>query len=287
MEKFSFRLYREYGALNSPPVFDAVETGLKRLGHRVDSIDGQIPVIWSVLWLGRMEKNKQIYLRSISKKLPVLIIEVGNLHRNITWRMSLNNVNGHGFFGNHVDLDNARHQKLKLKLKEYQKNRKSKILITTQHEQSLQWQGMPRLESWLSDTISQIRNYSNRKIVVRPHPRWNRNLGLNFSKDVEIQNPQKLLGTYDDFDIDYNYHCVINHNSGPTIQAAISGIPIICHHSSLAYHVSNSFMDIEDLKNTERESWFSEICHTEWTIDEISEGIPFVRLLPEIEKFFC
>ena len=27
-----FKLYREYGALNSPPVFDAVEQGLKQLG---------------------------------------------------------------------------------------------------------------------------------------------------------------------------------------------------------------------------------------------------------------
>jgi hypothetical protein len=134
--------------------------------------------------------------------------------------------------------------------------------------------------------VKQIRSYSNRKIIVRPHPRWNRGIRLNFLQNVEIQYPQKLSGTYDDFDIDYRYHCVINHNSGPTIQAAISGVPVICHDSSLAYPISNRLIDIEDLQTTERESWFSKICHTEWTIDEISEGSPFLRLQSEIGKFF-
>ena len=45
-----FKLYREYGALNSPPVFDAVEQGLKQLGHAIVHDDEDVSVIWSVLW---------------------------------------------------------------------------------------------------------------------------------------------------------------------------------------------------------------------------------------------
>ena len=44
-----FRLYREYGAQNSRPVFDALEEGLKALGHEIVSNSEDIPVIWSVL----------------------------------------------------------------------------------------------------------------------------------------------------------------------------------------------------------------------------------------------
>lgn len=287
MEKFSFRLYREYGALNSPPIFDAVESGLKKLGHEVDPTNGQIPVIWSVLWSGRMEKNRQIYDKAKSQNLPVMIIEVGNLRRNFTWRVSLDNVNGRGIFGNYLDLDQNRHSKLNISLKPYQVNRKSEILITTQHERGLQWKGMPDLTSWISSTVREIQKYTDRKILIRPHPRWKHNLKLDSSlKNVHLQQPRKLPGSYDDFDIDYSYHCVINHNSGPTIQAGVAGIPVICHDSSLAFPISNILSDIENLKFIDRESWFSSLCHTEWFVDEISQGVPFYRLQSEIEKFF-
>jgi hypothetical protein len=286
MEKFSFKLYREHGAMNSPPIFDAVEEGLVRIGHKIDSDTGQIPVIWSVLWQGRMEKNKQVYLQTRSKNLPVLIIEVGNLQRNKTWRISLNNINGQGFFGNDSDLDTSRHQKFKSILREYQKNRRSEILITTQHEHSLQWQNMPKLESWISETINKIRGYSDRKIILRPHPRWNRSTNLGSLKNLEIQHPRKITGTYDDFDIDYNYHCIINHNSGPAVQAALSGVPVICDVSSLAYPISNHLSNLENLEYVDRDHWFLKLCHTEWSVDEIRQGTPFLRLHSEIEKFF-
>lgn len=285
MEKISFRLYREHGALNSPMVFDAVESGLKKIGYKTDSAGKQIPVIWSVLWLGRMSPNREIYHRARSQNIPVLIIEVGNLQRNITWRISLNNVNGQGIFGNDYDIDPARHQRLGLHLHDPVAKRRPEILITTQHEHSLQWQNMPAVSTWVSETVQKIRQYSNRKIVVRPHPRWNRRLDLGDCQAVEIQQARKISGTYDDFDIDYNYHCVVNHNSGPTIQAAIAGIPIVCDSSSLAAPMSNSWNDLEAPRYFDRATWFSKLCHTEWTLDEIAQGIPFSRLRSEIEKY--
>jgi hypothetical protein len=87
-----FRLYREYGALNSRPVFDAFEQGLKSLGHEIVNTSDGIPVIWSVLWNGRMTHNEKIY----QTQQPIVIIEVGNLHRGKTWRVSLNHINSLG-----------------------------------------------------------------------------------------------------------------------------------------------------------------------------------------------
>ena len=88
-----FRLYREYGALNSPPVFDAVEQGLKQLGHDVVHEHEDVAVIWSVLWAGRMRSNKAIYDQCRQQGKSVMIIEVGNLKRGVTWRLSLNHIN--------------------------------------------------------------------------------------------------------------------------------------------------------------------------------------------------
>jgi hypothetical protein len=286
MKNITYKIYRENGALNSPPIFDAIESGLSYLGYKAVDSNEDLPIIWSVLWQGRMEKNQQIYFNSRHRNKPVLIVEIGNLKRNITWRISLNNVNNYGIFANDKELDIDRPNKLGLSLKEYQLNRRSDILLTTQHEKSLQWQGMPPVGTWVTQTIEEIKKYSNRRIVVRPHPRWNSFSRTGKFKNIEFQLPKRLQGTYDDFDIDYGYHCVINHNSGPAIQASIKGIPVICHNSSLAHPVSNLLSEIETLRYVDREDWFLKLCHTEWTRDEISAGVPLIRLQSEIEKFF-
>jgi hypothetical protein len=270
-----FRLYREHGALNSRPVFDAFEQGLKSLGHEIVNTPDGIPVIWSVLWHGRMAHNEKIY----QTYWPVVIIEVGNLHRGATWRVSLNHINRLGKFGNHEDLDPDRPKKLGVTLAPIKENRRPEIMIATQHQRSLQWQGQPSMADWTRSTVEKIRQHSDRKIVVRPHPRSPISLNI---PGVEVGMPRQIAGTYDDFDIDYNCHCVVNHNSGPAVQAAIHGTPVICDTSSLAGEISGKFEDIENIKLPDREDWFLRLCHTEWTVSEIAQGIPMQRLMPLI-----
>jgi hypothetical protein len=267
----NFRLYREYGALNSTPIFNAFEQGLESLGHKSVKNGENVSVIWSVLWSGRMANNQQIY----NSNRPVIIIEVGNLKRNITWRVGLNHINSLGIFANDLDLDPKRPEKLGVKLSPEKQHRRPEILIATQLQQSQQWQGQPPMSKWVEETVAKIRKYSDRKIVVRAHPR---SPILVKIPGVEIEVPKKILGSYDDFDIDYNYHCVINHNSGPAVQAAIHGVPIICDTTSLAGEISEKMENIENPRLTDRQDWFLKLCHTEWTVEEIRAGIPLKRL---------
>lgn len=276
-----FRLYREYGAMNSVPVFNAFEQGLKALGHDVVKDQEDVAVIWSVLWSGRMASNRTIYENCRATGKPIIIIEVGNLKRNITWRVSLDHINNLGFFGNTDNLDKLRPGKLGINLKPTQEKRRGEILIAGQHQESLQWQGMPPMRQWCETMINEIKKRTHRRIVVRPHPRSVFPLAI---PNVLFERPQKLANTYDDFDIFYNYHCVINHNSGPAVQAAIQGVPIICDSSSLAGELSSTLDQIENPQLPNREEWFLKLCHTEWTVDEISQGLPLQRLLPEISK---
>ena len=275
-----FRLYKQFGALNSQPIFSAFEQGLKRLGHESVQDREDIAVIWSVLWQGRMLENQKVFRKAMKSNTPVVILEIGNLKRGTTWRISVNHINGLGYFGNDQDLDPARSQKLGVVLTDPQENRRSEILIACQHANSLQWEGMPPMAGWVKNTVSKIREHSSRKIIIRPHPRSPFNLNIT---GVVIEKPKKLSQTYDDFDIDYRYHCVINHNSGPAVQAAINGIPVICDQSSLAYPVSDNFENIENISLPDRTQWFQKLCHTEWTVDEIAAGIPLSRILPHLE----
>jgi hypothetical protein len=274
-----FKLYRQYGALNSRPIFDAFAQGAQSLGHSVVDDHEDVAVIWSVLWAGRMSPNREIYHQHRNIKKPVIIIEVGNLRRNHTWRISLNHINNLGEFANDLDLDSTRPKKLSVNLLDSRSNQRSDILIAGQHSQSLQWEGMPPMKTWVENTVKQIQARSQRKIIVRPHPRSLFSIDL---PGVTVERPQLISGSYDDFDISYNYHCVINHNSGPAVQAAIQGVPVLCDHSSLASDLSITWDQIETPVMPDRHQWFLNLCHTEWTVDEISRGIPLARLISKI-----
>lgn len=273
------KIYSQYGALNSAPVLNSVKIGLERCGHTIVDNDEDLAVIWSVLWLGRMAGNKNVYQYCKKRSIPTMIVEVGNLIRHGTWRLSLDNINGEGYFANNHDLDIERPKKISVSLQPIKEKRKDHILIACQHHKSLQWEKMPPIDVWLKSKILEIRKYSDRPIIVRPHPR---NPVAFSMPGVKIEQPRKIPGSYDDFDIDYNCHCVINHNSGPAVQAAIQGIPIVCDKSSLAAPVSDILENISTPTLPDRDDWFLKLTHTEWQLSEIENGYPFIRLLNKI-----
>lgn len=273
-----FKLYREYGALNSPIIFDALQKSIIKLGHQEVKTNEDISVIWSVLWNGRMSSNQLIYEKNKKEGKRTLILEVGNLKRGETWRLSLDHVNRFGIFGNKSNLDVDRLNKIGINLHPERKDRPSNILIACQHDKSLQWQGLPPMHEWVNQTVLRLRQYTDRKVVVRPHPRC---LLKGPIADCDIESPKKINGTYDDYDINYNYHCVINYNSGPCIQSAINGVPIICDSSSLAWDVSDQIENIEKIRLKDRQDWILNLSHTEWTKDEIASGEPLNRILQE------
>ncbi len=195
------KLYRQNGALGSNVVFDALEQGLKRLGHTIVSENEDIPVIWSVLWHGRMQPNQTIYSFFKKQNKPVMILEVGSLKRGTTWKVSLENINGRGQFNQTSSLIANREKLIGISLKDFQENRKSSILLLGQHDRSLQWEGLPPINQWLIQKISEIRKFSDRTIVVRPHPRCRIS---NFSiPNVIIESANLLPDTYSEFDINF------------------------------------------------------------------------------------
>ena len=58
-----FSIFPKFGALNSKPVFDAFVEGARKLKFQVTEHDmsADVYVIWSVLWQGRMSKNKEVW----------------------------------------------------------------------------------------------------------------------------------------------------------------------------------------------------------------------------------
>ena len=166
-----FSMFTKHGALISPTVFEAVRKGLTLHGHTVteNEMDCDVPVIWSLLWNGRMLRNKIVWDEFRSKNKNVLVVEVGGIQRNNTWKIALNGINRSGQFGPSNNT-NERAVKLNLQCKPWRTNG-DHILLCLQHDKSEQWAQCKPLLDYTLDTITELRKYTNRKIIVRQHPR--------------------------------------------------------------------------------------------------------------------
>jgi hypothetical protein len=158
-------------------------------------------------------------------------------------------------------------------------SRNPAILIAAQHKFSLQLADQNH-ESWIMDQVEQIRRVSDRPIVVRPHPRsaLDRSGLVHLPKDVIIEQPVKVVNTYDSYNLAFDCHAIVNHNSGPGIQAALAGTRPIVDVSSLAHPVSMQIENINQPYTVDRDHWLIEICHTEYTVEEIAQGLWLTRL---------
>lgn len=278
-----FSLFDSYGAKNSAPVFAAFRAGLERLGVTAsdNDLDADVAVIWSVVWAGRMRDNQAVWKHYRNHGRPVVVLEVGMLDRSRTWKIGINGTGLQSRFAQEFDLD--RPSKLKIQTRQWRCNGND-ILICCQREDSEQWIGQPPLRHWLDDVVSQIRKVSDRRILVRSHPR---RPGLHPPGTV-LQRPIKIAGTYDGYDFDQVLQqawCVINWNSGPGSQAALQGVPVFVGPDSLASPVgSQDLCQIESPLYPDRSAWLIDICHTEWTLPEISQGIMIDQLLTRIKS---
>lgn len=263
--KFDF--YSQFGALNSPPIFESFEKGLRILGHDVrhNADDGDVAVIWSVLWHGRMKPNQQVFHSYRNKNKPVIVLEVGTLNRYVTWKIGINGIN-RGSFDYGMADSGRRANILGLNLKPWRDNA-GPILLCSQHERSQQWESMPRMSDWLYQTAELIKKYTSKKIIIRNHPRY----------PVPIPHGCQRSANKDFLDDLKTAHAVINYCSGPGIESVIEGVPVFVGSPSLAYDVANDISMLEKINDPikpDRSDWLSRLAWSEWTQAEMENGIP-------------
>ena len=268
-------------AKNSVPVISAMLDSLRQAGINTqeNSWDADAVIIWSVLWSGRMATNQAVWSHYKAAGKPVIIIDVGALYRGETWKVALNSITANGYYGHKENLDWDRPKKLGISLA-INVTRNPRIVIAAQHARSLQVVGLVSMEGWVIQQVERLRTVTDRPIVVRPHPRSPLNWAglVHLPPDVVIEQPQKIVNTYDSYNLAFDCHAIVNHNSGPGIQAALAGTRPIVDVSSLAHPVSIDLHDIEQPYTVDRDQWLVEICHAEYTVEEIKKGLWLHRL---------
>lgn len=151
------------------------------------------------------------------------------------------------------------------------RNKGNHILICTQRNGGWSMKGMT-VADWLNQTVSRIRQFSDRPIVVRAHP-GDKKSGAYIAagRGYKISTAQTIM---DDF---HKAWAVVTYNSSPGVAATIQGIPIFVTDPvpeySQAFPVANlDLASIETPDVWDRQTWIERLAMCHWHRDELSSG---------------
>ena len=281
-------VYTKFGPNNSKTVFDAFIESLKNAGDEVqlnEDKNSDVAVIWSVLWQGRMLGYQKTWNECQNKNKPVVVLEVGGIKRNETFKVGINGVNREADFANE-NVSEERWKKFNIELKPWT-HTGEEIIICGQHRNSHQWRNNPPMQKWFEQQIIEIRKYSDRPIVIRPHPRDHINIDTTKFKNVKVIAPIKNQNTDDtNFnEILKNAWAVVNHSSNPAMQSVFNGVPVFVSEASLSYDVGNSTLaNINNPNRPGRWTWANKLAYTEWWPTEIAQGKPWERIKKRLKE---
>ena len=268
---------------NADEVYPQVLDAIRETDILVEQdMNADAALIWSVLWYGRMAGNKRIWDHYRSQNKPVIVIEVGGLVRNKTWKLGINGINRDADFAVEEYMPNDRLHKFGIVLQPWRQDG-DYVLICGQHGYSEQWRNMPDMDTYYKNTISEVRRHTDKPIVVRSHPRFRE--GLHWSCDTEWYKqqgvtwniPKHIQQTYDSFDLEHmlnHTYFTVSHSSNAGISSVIQGVPAVVSKHSLAYDVGTEIGTW--LSKPDRNNWLNRMSYTEWFADEI--GSQWLRI---------
>jgi len=242
-------------------------------------------VMWS--WLLGIYGRDAIYNHYKKTNAKFLILEVGALKRNTSWKVAINGINRDANFGNQTVDDN----RLSLfDLMPYPWHKEGEhIIVCGQNEKSIAW-NQGNMNDWAEKMIEWIRSQTDRPIWFRPHPRFQVNFKDSKERKVFVSTPKKikLVGSTDEVDFTQalnRAHAVVNYNSNPAIESVLAGVPVYVDQSSLCWDVGKPILsDVNNPARPDRTEWLKQISYTEWFVEEIRQGLPWKRLKPHLTK---
>jgi len=136
--------------------------------------------------------------------------------------------------------------------------------------------------TWTEQTVKEIRQHTERQIIVRPHPLYRKKTQHQKCKETvcEYFNVQ-----WQEADITQegfvpiqeqlqNAWCTVTYSSGTGVDAVLNGVPnIACDTGSMVYEVSsNNVSEVEKPYRGNKKEWTNKIAHCQWSIDEFASG---------------
>lgn len=148
------------------------------------------------------------------------------------------------------------------------------ILIFCQRPKGWNMMGQDQ-DAWVNETISEIRKYSQRPIMIRMHPGDGKKalqiekLKARYGSAIEISAHESIT------DALVNCWCVVGYNSTPSVVSAIEGVPAFLADPdrSWAKDIANIDLSLIETPSTpDRTEWLNKIANIHWSNDEVRAG---------------
>jgi hypothetical protein len=246
---------------------EAFEAGIIAAGltpcpqdHPVKFTPDDVLIIWNRYGQNQNDADK---LESIGGK--IIVVENGYMGKDKNgiqyYAMAMGEHNGAGG----IPYDgHDRLKELNIEFKPWRSNG-NHIVVRAQRGIGSRITASPK--GWAEGVVSKLKKYTDRPIVLRPHPR----------DDKELNLDRDLNGA----------HALVVWGSSEAGRALIRGIPV-CYQAP--YHILAGAMS-RDLKNIDnigtcfnRHAAFSKMAWAQWSVDEISKGIPFQYLMGDLKS---
>lgn len=179
-----------------------------------------------------------------------------------------------------TDINPARWQQIskdsKIHLEDY-KTKGHHVLLLLQRNGGWTMNGLSTPD-WTLKTVAKLRKYTDRPIVLRPHPGDKQakkymvevTRMLKYTRNVKISAPDTPLET----DL-HNAWAVVNHNSSASVGPTIQGYYTFLTDPELSQskEVANTNLNqIETPKEFDRQSWLERISMFHWKFEELENG---------------
>jgi len=157
-------------------------------------------------------------------------------------------------------------------LKDYKQG--NNLLICLQRNGGWSMRGLSVID-FLKKTIPEIKKFTDRPIVLRPHPGDKKS--INYLKDHWIRG-QKLHISTGELKTDLQRAwCTITFNSSPGIASLLEGVPVFAldpdlKHCQYAEMANTDLARIENPTLYERQKWIEKISMCHWNFDELKNG---------------
>jgi hypothetical protein len=129
-------------------------------------------------------------------------------------------------------------------------------------------------DSWERETIAQIKEYTDRRIVYRPKPSWETAVPI---EGTDYCSPAESL--------EYAFadcHAVVAHHSNTTVDALIAGIPVFVW-DGVSKPMGQQDLSMIDAayRPAGRQQWIDDIAYCQWNVREMTQGMPWRHLKNE------
>jgi hypothetical protein len=130
---------------------------------------------------------------------------------------------------------------------------------------------------WATQTIAQLRQHTDRPIVIRSHPGDKRagEYMKQFSVNSQLKNV--IVGNSGDPLVRHLKHCwaAVAHNSSPTVGAAIEGVPVFVTDPARSQCRDIANTDLSQIENPvmpDRTAWLERISQFHWSHADLTSG---------------